>query len=361
MTDMPRRPSFRWLKVFVTMGVIAAAGAGIIWSGRYLGHFLNNRFSSTQTTIVNIEPGQPVQVEIPVGASASEIAEILAQAGVISSQDAFLLAVRTSGSEADLKAGRYELTTGMSEGEAIAIMKQGPQVATLKVIIPEGLRVVEILDRLAEAFERPREDFEKPLLEGQVTSEVVEFSGDVKLADWEGLLFPATYDFFEDASPATVLQLLSDTTQRRLVLVDWAPIEDAGFTVYEGIVIASLIESEVRVGEERQLVSSVIYNRLDQGMMLEIDTTVLYALSTRKISEFDRDVDSPYNTYQVEGLPPTPIGAPGLASLQAAAAPAITDFLFYVLSDKDGHHTFSETFEEHQEAVAKAKKDGVIP
>ena len=361
MMEIPRRPIWRWLKVLTTIGVVVAVGVGVIGTGRYLGRFLNIRFASNQTTTVVIERGLPVKVEIPSGASAGEIATILAQAGVISSIDTFNLAVKTSGAEGDLKAGRYDLTTGMLEGEALAALRLGPVVATLKVVIPEGLRVGEILDRLAEAFKRPREDFEKALLGGSVISNVVEFSGETELQDWDGLLFPATYDFFEDATPESVLQLLADTMERRLELVDWLPVEDAGLTVYDGIIIASLIESEVRVGEERQLVSSVIYNRLDQAMRLEIDATVLYALDTRKISEFNRKVDSPYNTYRVDGLPPGPISAPGLASLQAAAAPEATDFLFYVLSSKDGHHTFTKTLEEHEIAVKKAKKDGVIP
>ncbi len=146
-----------------------------------------------------------------------------------------------------------------------------------------------------------------------------------------------------------------------MAAVNWGDLEALGFSQYEGIIIASIIESEVRVAEERPLVSSVIQNRLGSEGFLEIDATVLYALGTRDIAQFDRSFDSPYNTYRYEGLPPTPIAVPGLASLQAAAAPAETEFFFYVLSSTDGSHTFSVTFEEHQAAIAKARADGVLP
>ncbi|MCI0544544.1 MAG: endolytic transglycosylase MltG, partial [Actinobacteria bacterium] len=109
------------------------------------------------------------------------------------------------------------------------------------------------------------------------------------------------------------------------------------------------------------LVSSVINNRLADGIRLEIDATVLYAMRTRDVAEFNREFDSPYNTYLIEGLPPTPISAPGRASLEAAAAPADTPFYFYVLADLEGGHAFAETFEEHQANIAQAREDGVLP
>src|SRR5690606_14570458 len=111
-----------------------------------------------------------------------------------------------------------------------------------------------------------------------------------------------------------ILQRMASTMEERVASVDWGDLEDAGFDVYEGIVIASLIESEVRVADERPIVSSVIANRLADGMPLQIDATVLFALDTRDPAEFNNEVDSPYNTYQVAGLPPTPIAGPGLAA-----------------------------------------------
>jgi UPF0755 protein len=149
--------------------------------------------------------------------------------------------------------------------------------------------------------------------------------------------------------------------EQRVGSIDWTMLEDAGMTIYDGLIIASLIETEVLLDEERPTVSSVIHNRLGLGMKLDIDATVLYALGTRDPSLFNNEVDSPYNTYVVNGLPPTPIASPGRASLEAAAAPIETEFLFYVLSDLEGHHAFAATLEEHNANVAQAREDGVLP
>jgi UPF0755 protein len=181
------------------------------------------------------------------------------------------------------------------------------------------------------------------------------------LSHWEGLLFPDTYQFSEQSTAVDMLTRMARTLDVRMAQVDWTAFEEAGFTQYQGIIIASLIESEVRVAEERPVVSSVIRNRLEIGEVLGIDATTLYAQATRDPSEIDVDFESPYNTRRVAGLPPTPISAPGLASLQATAAPADTEFLYYVLAAEDGSHTFAETIEEHNANVAESRESGLIP
>jgi UPF0755 protein len=148
--------------------------------------------------------------------------------------------------------------------------------------------------------------------------------------------------------------------QVRMDAVDWTAFEAAGFTRYDGIIIASLIESEVRVADERPLVSSVIRNRLESGEILGLDASTLYAQDTRVPGEINVDFDSPYNTRRYGGLPPGPISAPGLSALQAAAAPADSEFLYYVLADEDGSHAFAETLEEHNENVAISREAGLL-
>jgi UPF0755 protein len=197
------------------------------------------------------------------------------------------------------------------------------------------------------------------LLSGEVTSSLAPEPD--SLLDWEGLLFPDTYEFTSSADATDILQRMASTMEQRVDSIDWTAIEELGFTVYEGVIIASLIETEVLLDIERPIVSSVLHNRLSQGMKLDIDATVLFAVGSRDIADFDREVDSPYNTYLVNGLPPTPIAAPGRASLEAAAAPDVTDFFFYVLSDLQGNHAFATTLEEHNANVAKARADGVLP
>jgi UPF0755 protein len=181
------------------------------------------------------------------------------------------------------------------------------------------------------------------------------------LSDWEGLLFPDTYEFLRESPASRILQVLTDTMEERVGSVDWSRLNEMGFDVYQGLTVASLIESEVRVANERGLVSSVIFNRLAEGMPLQIDASVLYGIGTRDPALFDNESESPYNLYKFPGLPPTPIGAPGRASLEAAANPAESTFYFYVLSTPEGGHAFAETFDEHLANIERSRQAGIIP
>lgn len=357
-------PERRWgiFRPLAVMGLVVVAGIALVGGASYLGRSVGTRLAGEPVpSSTSMPAGVEVEVEIPAGASASQIGEILKRAGVVRSATQFEAAARTAGVAERLRAGRYRLVTGLTPDEVIEVLLRGPVVAVYEVTIPEGLRVTEILDRLAAASGIGRDQFEEALLGGSVTTSLRPLPEKPTLSDWEGLLFPDTYRFSENATAVDILARMASTMEARVTQIDWASIEDRGLTIYQGIIVASLIEAEVKIPEERPLVASVIYNRLGDGQRLEIDATVLYALGTRDPSRFDRSVDSPYNTYQVEGLPPTPIAAPGLASLEAAAAPADTDYRYYVLSSPDGRHTFSTTLEEHLAAVEKARQDGVLP
>jgi UPF0755 protein len=165
-----------------------------------------------------------------------------------------------------------------------------------------------------------------------------------------------------EATAATILQRMSDTLTDRVDSLDWSELADLGLTPYDGIIVASLIESEVRIDEEREVVASVIMNRLADDWALEIDATIIYALGTNpgEVLLSDLDIESPYNTYLYQGLPPTPISGVRMRSLEAAAVPAVTGFYYYVLVDEDGTHGFSETIEEHNAKKEQAKADGVL-
>ena len=156
---------------------------------------------------------------------------------------------------------------------------------------------------------------------------------------------------------------MADTLAARVAAQDWSQLAELGLTPYDGLVLASLIETEAKLDEERSLIASVIYNRLAAGQRLQIDATIIYALGKNpgQVLLSDLEVESPYNTYLNDGLPPTPISGVRTRSLQAAAEPAETNFLFYVLIDSDGTHGFSETLEEHNAKKEQARRDGVIP
>jgi UPF0755 protein len=361
--SLPQSPlsRLRVARPLVIVAMVALAGVGVVAAASALAGAVGSRFDETSQGVdVDVEPGLAVVIDIPLGSTTSQISEILELNGVIRSATQFEALARTSGVANSLQAGTYDLFTLMNPDEVLTLLVRGPVTRVLRITIPEGLRVGEIITRLATETGKSEEEFATVLADGSVTTGLRELPPEATLSDWEGLLFPDTYEFAQSASAADILNRMARTMEDRMGSVDWSVLEAAGFTRYQGIVIASLIESEVRVADERPLVSSVIRNRLRDSERLEIDATVLYAVNSRDPRSINLDADSPYNTYRVGGLPPTPISAPGLASLQAAASPAVSDFKFYVLSAEDGSHTFSVTFEEHQAAVAKARADGLL-
>jgi UPF0755 protein len=186
---------------------------------------------------------------------------------------------------------------------------------------------------------------------------------DDSIVRWEGLLYPAKYPIADDATPTSILQMMSDEMTRRFEDVDWSGIGELDISRYEALIIGSLIEWEAGTDEDRPMISSVIHNRLGQPMRLQIDATVIYALgyNPRRVLAEHLKVESPYNTYLIDGLPPTPIGTVSAVSLTAAVHPATTDYLFYVLGDEDGSHVFAVTYEQHQENVRASKAAGVLP
>jgi UPF0755 protein len=229
--------------------------------------------------------------------------------------------------------------------------------------VVEGLTVDEMLSSIAGQTPFTVGELTAPLLDGTVDSTLLQRAPQT-LRDWEGLLFPDTYEITDRDDPADILQRLADTAEARVAAIDWSFLQEQDLSVYDGIVIASLIEREAALDEERPLIASVIYNRLDMEMPLQIDATVVYALGGLPeggLSLDDLEVDSPYNTYAYIGLPPTPISGVRAASLQAAAAPAQTEYLYYVLADEDGRHAFTDDFDEFLELQEQAREDGILP
>ncbi|CAN5256981.1 endolytic transglycosylase MltG [soil metagenome] len=350
----------RWLRVLLGVGLTALV---VVVSATGLARFIGGSVEpeADDASAVTVEPGLDVEVAVPPGASARQIATLLAESGVIESANEFELTVRDQGIANQLRAGTYRLITGMGIDDVLPLLLRGPVADAYRVTIPEGLRVTEIIDILVEASGLQRGDFETALTQGGVISEIRNMPAAPTLTDWEGLLFPDTYEFLRESPAARILQVLTDTMEERVASVDWTALGESGFDIYQGMVVASLIESEVRVADERPLVSSVVYNRLREGMALQIDASVLYGIGTRDPAEFNNEHESPYNLYKYPGLPPTPIGAPGRASLEAAARPAVTEYFFYVLSTAEGGHAFAETFDQHLANIERSRQAGILP
>ena len=218
-----------------------------------------------------------VEVEIPAGSSAAQIGRLLVEAEVISSAPEFERAVRLQQVSDRLQAGTYQLETGMSVDAAIAAWWRGPAAGWCASPSSKASPPPQMLDSLAEQAGFEVSALRGALLDGSVTSDLLPAAPET-LADWEGLLFPDTYEIFENDPPARVLQLLATTAEQRVASIDWSYLTDRGLTPYQGVIIASLIEREAALDEERPVIASVVFNRLDLDMVLQIDATIVYAL-----------------------------------------------------------------------------------
>jgi UPF0755 protein len=292
------------------------------------------------------DPGKTISIEIPEGTTTRGIGDILVDAGVIKSATGWRIALWMGDGDVDIQAGRYEIRTGLTAPDALdalaASRPLGPEF--VNVTFPEGSWLEDFATILGRETHIKARQFAKLLKSGNVTSSLVPEDA----ASLEGALFPSTYQIEEDDTARSVAQRLVATMEEQVASVDMSAAEAADLSPYEVLIIASMIEAETRDDEERPKVARVIYNRLREGMTLGIDATILYALGEHKdqLTQSDLAIDSPYNTRLVAGLPPTPIGAPGLASIEAAAAPADGPWLYYVLADCDGTHAFSESYSE---------------
>lgn len=311
---------------------------------------------------VEVEAGLPVQVEIPQGSGTREIAEILADKGVIDNAAMFRLRARTGEIDGKLRSGVYDLATGMPYEAVVEKLLAGPPVPYVTVTIPEGYRLEQIAARFEEVVGIPAAEFLALAKEqAQSFSAGHPYLADVPTGSLEGYLFPKTYRIVEGSTAQDVIEIMLDQFDRELDEVDLAGATAKGLTLHEVVTIASMVEREARLADERPIVSSVIHNRIDRGMRLEIDATIEYVLQANRPRLLNKDlqIDSPYNTYKYDGLPPGPIASPGLSSLQAAAQPAETDYIYYVLTSADGAHTFATNYQDF--LIAKEKSREVTP
>jgi UPF0755 protein len=293
-------------------------------------------------------PREPVTFEVSEGSSGSDIVDGLHRQEVVRCGLVSTWLLRRSGLEDEFRAGTFELTTNMTPDEAFAALTAPVSARpTVRLTIPEGYRLTQIADRVEEALGLPARRFLRAAEASDRSLPPYLPEGADSL---EGFLFPETYEVFEDATPDEVIDKLLGQFETEAADLPWDNSEELEVSAYEVVVIASMIEEEAALDEERELIAGVIYNRLELGMPLGIDATLLYADPTPdgQLSFSDLETDTPYNTRIRTGLPPTPIASPGLASLRAALEPAETDFLYYVLCGEDGHHEFGTSLAEHE-------------
>ncbi|HET9153726.1 MAG TPA: endolytic transglycosylase MltG [Solirubrobacterales bacterium] len=293
-----------------------------------------------------------VAVTIPKGASVGEIGDLLDGKGVIDDSTFFQIRARLEGRSGNLYSGHYTLARGMSYAAALDALSTPPVKRTLTVTIPEG-------------YSRPQaaQLVEEDGVPGSYTKSTVKSKhlnpaqyGGKGAKDLEGFLFPDTFELKPNAPVTDLVQLQLQDFKKRIKGVDMKYAKSKNLTVYDVLIIASMIEREVAAASQRKLVASVIYNRLHEGMPLGIDSTIRFATGNyaKPLTESELAIDSPYNTRTHAGLPPGPIDSPGLAAIEAAAHPAKTGYLFYVTTPGAcGKLTFAKTEAEFEAAVSK--------
>lgn len=328
-------PKRRWPKLLLILVLII----GLLLGGAAVGAY---RFYQENLKPVSASQKQIV-VTIPLGASLSEISDLLADAGVIRSDWAFERYVRNAGLENELQAGTYSLLPSQSVQEIVVIITRGEIMKDLVTILP-GQRIDQIRQALINhGFDEPEVDAALDPSNYEDHPALVEKPEGVGL---EGYLYPESFQMTAETTAESIIRSSLDEMQNRLTPDVRNGIVAQGLTVYQGIILASILEQEVIDPEEKRQASQVFLSRLQIGMKLESDATAPYGAILAG-EEPSLTYDSRYNTYLHEGLPPTPISNISEASLQAVANPAGTDWLYFVSGD-DGVTHFSKTLEEHE-------------
>jgi len=303
-----------------------------------------------------LKPGLgAVELTIEPGSSARQVAASLAELGLVEDVELFVRYLHYRGLDTGIEAGRYSLDGGMTLDQ-VARALQSAEASASMLTVPEGWRreqVADLLDRsgLPASGQAFLAASQEPPAGSWVETELP--AG----ASLEGFLFPDSYQLAEDSTAEELVATMLENLDRRLTPALRRAFTDRGLSLFQAVTLASIIEREAVVADERPQIASVFLNRLALGIKLDADPTVQYALGRQPDGNWwksgltfaDLELDSPYNTYRFPGLPPGPIANPGLASLEAVAQPAETAFLYFrAACDGSGRHQFAVTFEQHQ-------------
>ncbi|MFJ7646277.1 endolytic transglycosylase MltG [Lysinibacillus sp. NPDC097279] len=313
---------------------------------------------------VDPDATKTIAVEVPIGSSLSSISALLEKKGIIKDAKVFKYYAKFK-NESQFQAGNYDLTQSMTLDELIESLKTGKvyREPIFTMTIPEGLT----LDQIGKIVEKKTPYTQKEFMD-LVTSEAFvqkmmanypELVTDAVLADnirydLEGYLFPATYSYFEEKPSLEAIVEEMIGAMNNVVKNYNEVLVEKQMSVHQLLTFASLLEEEATAQTDRETIASVFYNRIDEGMPLQTDPTVLYALGSHKdrVLYEDLEVENAYNTYKNKGLPPGPIAGAGKTSIEAALNPSKTDY-FYFLADKEGVNHFSKTYDEHLQKVEK--------
>jgi UPF0755 protein len=301
-------------------------------------------------TPASSEPAE-VAVEVPVGMSVTSLSELLHGQGLVRSAGKFRWLVRFKGAARQIKAGEYQLSTGLRPGELLNKITRG-EVRLHQITFPEGYTLKQIAELLEASKLVNAENF----IAAATDPPFVRSLG-IEATSLEGYLFPDTYLFARGLPVETVLRSFVTMFNQHFGPVQEEQARKLGFTRHQVVILASVVEKETAVAEERPLIAGVFLNRLKRRIRLQSDPTVIYGLRNfdGNLTRVHLQKDTPYNTYTRRGLPIGPICNPGAASIQAVLNPTSTPYLYFV-AKKDGTHHFSTNLVEHNEAVLRHQK-----
>lgn len=307
---------------------------------------------SLQLQPVDPSDSNPVEVRLPENSTASEVAALLAGQGLIRNEQMFLAYCRQKGLDKQLQAGQYEFNRSMSLPQLATLIAEG-KVKNSSLTIPEGYTVRQVGELL----------YKEKICTPQQWEEALTTVGDYAFLPqtatspdkrMEGFLYPDTYRIDKTSTAQDIVAMMLVRFAAVWNQEFAASAQEKNISVRDAVIIASLIEREARIPEERKRIAGVIYNRLQAGMPLQIDATIIYSLGEHReaLTYKDLEIDSPYNTYRNAGLPAGPIACPGRASIAAALDPESNNYMYYVAKG-DGSHYFSITYTEHLAAKAR--------
>ena len=293
-----------------------------------------------------------VRVVVPRGANLRVAAESLAKAHIVRNATAFRFYAMFRGRHRSIRAGTYVINPRLTWGDVLDVLQGGKSVEQ-RITIPEGWSLEQIVPQLARVLRAPVES-----VQAAVRDTALLHALDVPTPTLEGYLFPDTYVFPEGTTPRAAVKVMVGRFQQ-VWQPEWDQLLQArAMSRNDAMALAAIVEKEARLPEERPVIAAVYLNRLKAGMPLQADPTVQYAIGHHVSRVFykDLEIDSPYNTYRIKGLPPGPIASPGKPSIVAALNPANVPYLYFV-AHPDGHHEFTKDFAAHIEAVKRARRE----
>lgn len=336
--------NFGWKK-WTAIAVVAAV---LLGAGLFLAFGTSHTIERSDR-----DAGENIYMVVKPGTTASEISDRLMQLGVIDSRLRFWWLMKLQGDASKFKTGTYAFTPHMDEQAVLDKLVAG-ETTVVKFTIPEGFGIKEIAKRLADEGLVDEQEF---LAEAKdfAPYDYMKKRPNVRYAA-EGYLFPDTYVIHSDVSAEGIMKMMAEDFDTRLTPALRQQAAAKGLSIHDLITLASLVEKEARYDEDRPIIAQVFFKRLQMGMPLQSDTTLQYLMAGPKedVSIEDTKIDSPYNTYQHEGLPPGPIASPGMKSILAVLNPANTDYLYFV-ADRQGHNHYSQTYDEHLAIVKQVR------